>query len=157
MTATATATIQHPLAHRHQSPDRLLQASSRMRQKEANNPQTDKIRLIHLYEADLKLVWKLIWGSRLVQLAELNNLYPDAQYSSQPCRNAIEAVLAKTLRYEFSRVAQTNMALMDNDAKANYNRIVYSISSIACQMTWHAHHAQSSGTMPQRHTALTSV
>jgi hypothetical protein len=116
-----------------QSPDRWLTASSVCIEKEANNPQTDKIRIIHLFEADLNLVWKLVWGSRLVQSAELNNLYPDAQYGSRPSRNAIDAVLAKTLRYEFSRVARVNMALMDNDAKANFDRIVCNISSIACQ------------------------
>ena len=116
-----------------QPPDRWLVASSVCLEKEQNNPQTDKIRIIHLYEADLNLVWKLLWGSRLVHMAEDRHLYPDAQYGSRPGRNAPDAVLCKQLCYEISRISKSNMALLDNDAIANFDRIVCSLSSIACQ------------------------
>jgi ribonuclease HI len=114
-------------------PKRWLTASSVCIEKEEGNPQTDKIRIIHLYEADLNLVWKLLWGSRLVQHAEQLQLYPDAQYGSRPGRNSIDAVLCKILCYEFTRVTRSNMGLLDNDAMANYDRIICSLSSIACQ------------------------
>jgi hypothetical protein len=114
-------------------PKRWLAASSVCLEKETGNPQTDKIRIIHLYEADLNLVWKLLWGSRLVQQAEKLQQYPDAQYGSRPGRNSIDAVLCKILCYEFTRVSRSNMGLLDNDAMANYDRIICSLSSIACQ------------------------
>jgi hypothetical protein len=114
-------------------PDRWLTASSVCLEKEKDNPQTDKIRIIHLYEADLNLVWKLLWGLRLVRNAEKHSLYPDAQYGSRPGRNAPDAVLCKQLCYEISRTTRTNMALLDNDAIANFDRIVCSLSSVACQ------------------------
>ena len=80
-----------------QPPIRWLTASSICLEGEKDNPETDKIRIIHLYEADLSLVWKLLWGSRLVKAAEADHLYPDAQYGSRPGHNAPDAVLCKEL------------------------------------------------------------
>jgi hypothetical protein len=116
-----------------QPPKRWLTASSVCIEKEQGNPQTDKIRIIHLYEADLNLILKLLWGKRLVRNAENHNLYPDAQYGSRPGRNSIDAVLCKLFCFEFSRVSRSSMGLLDNDAVANYDRIICSLSSIACQ------------------------
>ena len=114
-------------------PSRWLTASSVCLEKEAGNPQTDKIRIIHLFKADLNFVWKLLWGYLLVCMAERSRLYPDAQYGSQPGRSAINGVLCKTMLWEFGRVTRTNFGVMDNDATANYDRIICSLSSIACQ------------------------
>ncbi len=119
--------------HTGQPPNRWLTASSVCLEKETNNPRTDKLCIIHLFEADLNLVWKLLWGNRLVRLAESNDTFPDAQYGSRPSRSSIDGVLCKLMMNKFSRVARINFAIMDNDATANYDRIVCALSSIACQ------------------------
>ena len=110
-----------------------LCATSVCIEKEPNNPSTDKIRIIHLFEADLNFIWKLIWGKRLVHRAENDNLYPEEQYGSRPGRSASSAVLSKVLIAEYCRASRLNLGWLDNDCTANYDRIVCSLSSIACQ------------------------
>jgi hypothetical protein len=116
-----------------QPPERWLKASSVCLEKEAGNPRTDKIRIIHLYEADLNFLWKFLWGRLLVRAAEKDNMYPDSQYGSRPNRSSIDAVLKKRLMTDYTRITNTNMGTVDNDAMANYDRIVCALSAIACQ------------------------
>jgi len=96
-------------------------------------PQTDKIRIIHLFEADYNLMLKLIWGQCLVQHAEHLNAYSDSQYGSHPGRSAIDATAIRDTAFEYSRVTRNPMGLIDNDAAACYDRIVTNIAAIACQ------------------------
>jgi len=114
-------------------PSRWLSATSVCIEKEPNNPSTDKIRIIHLFEADLNFVWKILWGKRLVRRAEHNQLYPEEQYGSRPSRSATTAVLSKVLIGNYCQVTRLNLGWLDNDCTANYDRIICSLCSVACQ------------------------
>ena len=102
-------------------------------EKIPGHPRTDKIRIIHLYEADYNLLLKLLWGQRLVQNTERLAAYSDSQYGSRPGRSAIDAAAIRDQAFEFSRITRNPMGLIDNDATACYDRIITNIAAIACQ------------------------
>ena len=112
---------------------RWTTAVSMCLKKKLGQPQTDKIRIIHLFEADLNGALKTLWGHTLPTQAEKLQAYPDAQYGGRQGRSAIDAVTIKRLAFEYSIVTRNPMLLMDNDATACYDCIITPISSICCQ------------------------
>ena len=84
-------------------------------------PRIDKLRVIHLLEADYNFVLKLIWGRRLIQRATEDRLISSAQHA-RPGHIAQSAVLSKVLSYDLIRLARLTAASMDNDAAGCYDK-----------------------------------
>ena len=99
-----------------------------MIEKLPGTPRINKLRVIHLYEADYNLMNKLAWQRGVVWQAHTAGTLNTAQSGSRPYRTSIETVISKELKYGYSRLTRTNMATMDNDAKSCYDRIVASIA-----------------------------
>jgi hypothetical protein len=116
-------------------PSRWNNSVSVCLEKKPGQPQTNKIRIIHILEADYNGMMKAIWARRLVAHTEKIEAYPDAQYGSRPGRSAIDAATVKILSLETSKISFNVILLADNDASACYDRIISPISSIACQST----------------------
>ena len=114
-------------------PDRWTNTVTVCLEKLPGQPKTNKIRIIHLYEADLNYLLKLFWGCYLIYLAEDLNAYPDSQYGSRPGRSSIDAVTVKFLAFEYTKTTKSSMCMMDNDATACYDRIISLAASLACQ------------------------
>ena len=89
----------------------------------AHGPRIDKLRVIHLLEADYNFVLKLVWGNRLLRRAQENRLISSAQHA-HPGHMAQSAVLSKVLSYDLIRLARKIAASMDNDAAGCYDKIV---------------------------------
>ena len=62
----------------------------------------NKLRVIHLYEADYNIISKIIWARKLVWHAHDNNMLNMGQAGSRPGMNAIDAVIQKALKYDYS-------------------------------------------------------
>ncbi len=116
-------------------PSRWTNSVSFCLEKKPGQPQTNKIRIIHILEADYNGMMKAIWARRLVAHSEKIEAYPDSQYGSRPGRSAIDAATVKILSLETSKILFNVILLADNDASACYDRIISPISSIACQST----------------------
>jgi hypothetical protein len=54
--------------------ERWCNAVNIMIEKDLGQPKITRLRIIHLFEADLNFFLKLQWGSRLVRRADTNNL-----------------------------------------------------------------------------------
>jgi hypothetical protein len=93
----------------------------------------EKLRTIHLYEADYNWTLGMIFGRRMVHNAEKQNHLDDSQWGSPPGRSTEEALIHKILSYEISRATRTPLGTLDNDAKACYDRIVMLFALILCQ------------------------
>ena len=63
---------------------RWSQATNVMIEKDEGSPKINRLRIIHLFEADYNLFLKLFWGSRLVRRAAKMDLLNDGQHGSVP-------------------------------------------------------------------------
>jgi Reverse transcriptase (RNA-dependent DNA polymerase) len=93
----------------------------------------NKLRVIHLYEADYNLLLKIIWARRLVWHAHDHDRLNQGQAGSRPGRNAIDVVIQKEMKYLYACLTRTGLATMDNDAKSCYDRIICNLAMIISQ------------------------
>jgi hypothetical protein len=113
--------------------ERWQQSTTTMIEKIPGCPKINKLRVIHLYEADYNIILKIIWARKLVWHAHDNDKLNDGQAGSRPGRNAIDVIIQKEMKYLFSRLTKTNLATMDNDAKSCYDRIICNLAMIISQ------------------------
>ena len=112
-----------------------------MIEKDPGRPRINRLRIIHLFEADYNLFLKLIWGSRLVRRAVLLDLLNDGQHGSVPGRTPMDPIMLNQLTTDLCRLLKTNYARFDNDASACYDRIIVALAMLAarrCGMPTHA-------------------
>jgi hypothetical protein len=82
-------------------------------------PLLNKLRVIHIYEADWSLIQKYFVSYKINKSATIN-----------PGRSAIEMGITKVLTCETIRNMRLNGGVVYNDAKACYNRIIENLSNI---------------------------
>ena len=106
---------------------------SAMLEKKAGVIMVDKLRAILLMEADFNFANKLIFGSRMMEVAMEEDEIPPEVFGSIKNREAIEAATCRRLIADLSRMTRTPMAISSVDAQTCYDRMVHSIASICCQ------------------------
>lgn len=104
-------------------------------------PRIDKLRVIHLYEADFNNALRLLWARALVWNSTQQGTLNDAQSGSRPGHQCINVVISKEMKYLYARITHTSMARMDNDAKSCYDRIVISLANLISQKFRMPHNA----------------
>jgi hypothetical protein len=114
-------------------PKRWCKAISVMLEKDPGRPSINRLRIIHLFEADYNLFLKIFWARRLVQRGEKYQQFGESQQGSRSGRRANDAVLLKRLTYDLTRQQRSNLGTFDNDAKSCYDRIVNGLAMIAAQ------------------------
>jgi len=102
-----------------------------MLEKDPGNPSIDRLRVIHLYEADFNWLLKQFWAKRMLHYGEAKQVLGEEQHGSRSTRMANDAVLLKLMSYDLSRVLKSNLATMDNDAKSCYDRIIIALGMLA--------------------------
>ncbi|KAI2510294.1 hypothetical protein MHU86_4172 [Fragilaria crotonensis] len=127
---------------------RWQKAVNVMIEKDKGDPKINRLRIIHLFEADYNLFLKLTWGSRLVRRAVQMNLLNSGQHGSTPGKTTMEPIMLTQLTADMSRLLKTNYARFDNDASACFDRIIVALGMLAarrCGMPINAvrSHAQS--------------
>ena len=112
-----------------------------MIEKDKGQPRINRLRIIHLFEADYNLFLKLTWGSRLVRRALHMDLLNDGQHGSVPGRTTMDPIMLNQLTTDFCRLLRVNYARFDNDASACFDRIIVALAMLAarrCGMPEHA-------------------
>jgi hypothetical protein len=104
-----------------------------MIEKDPGRPKINRLRIIHLFEADYNLFLKIMWGSRLVRRAVHLNLLNDGQHGSVPGRTTMDPVMLNQLTTDLSRVLKVNYARFDNDASACFDRIIVALGMMAAR------------------------
>ena len=120
--------IQHGIAL-----DRWSNSVTVMIEKDPGDPKINRLRIIHLFEADFNLFLKLQWGSRLVKRAVKKDLLNSGQYGSTPGKVAMDPVMLAELTTDLSRLLKVNLARFDNDASACYDRIIVMLGMLAAR------------------------
>jgi hypothetical protein len=93
-------------------------------------PLLEKLRVIHIYEADWSLIHKFYIAHKLNHLASKEKTVPIEQAGGRPGRSAIELAASRVITYESIRLQRLQGAVLYNDAKACYDRIIENISNL---------------------------
>jgi hypothetical protein len=104
-----------------------------MLEKVPGFPKMDRLRVIHIFEADLNLILGIIWNRRLVRHADKHKANGEAQWGGRPGRGCEEVLFLKKLTYMLFEVTRTPGASFDNDATACYDRIVMALTALRGQ------------------------
>jgi hypothetical protein len=112
---------------------RWRNATNVMLEKDPASPRINRLRIIHLFEADYNFILKILWGSRLVQRALEFDLLHDGQFGSVPRRTTLDPIMLTQLTSDLSRILKMNMARFDNDASACYDRIIVALGMLAAR------------------------
>jgi hypothetical protein len=88
----------------------------------------DKLRVIHLYEADYNILLKIMWARFGVWHLIDHKAIHDGQSGSRPGKRAIDVVLQKEMKYLYASLTRTPLGTIDNDAKSCYDRIICSLA-----------------------------
>jgi hypothetical protein len=103
-------------------------------EKDPGHPRIHRLRIIHLFEADLIFFLKLVqWGHRLVRRSLELDLLHDGQHGSIPCRSALDPIMLTQLTADLCRILKQDLARFDNDATACYDRIIVALGMLAAR------------------------
>lgn len=98
--------------------------------KEPGNTKIHRLRVIHLYEADLNLILGVKWR-KLVHHGIDQHLFSPWQFGGLPGRDALTPAFLEEIQWETSRASRRSLLRMDFDATSCYDRIIPSIASLA--------------------------
>jgi hypothetical protein len=112
---------------------RWRKAINVMLEKDPGVPNLNRLRIIHLFEADYNFLLKLMWGHRLVRRAVDQDLLHKSQHGSVPRHTTMDAVMQTQLTTDLCRVMKHNLARFDNDASACYDRIIVPLAMLAAR------------------------
>jgi hypothetical protein len=104
-----------------------------MLEKDVGCPRINRLRIIHLFEADFNFFLKLLWGHRLVRRAHDFKMINTGQYGSVPGRTAVELVMLNQISNDICRTNKYNIIRFDNDASACYDRILVHLGMMAAR------------------------
>jgi len=94
-------------------------------------PKINKFRTIHLLESDLNFVLRYIWGRQFMRHNESTKAWHPNQYGSRKGIQGQSATLNKVLTLDVIRYYAEPAAIVDNDAKACYDRLIPCLLSYA--------------------------
>ena len=99
-------------------------------EKDEGRPRIHRMRSIHIIEAELQFVTKIVYANRMMKTAEKHQLVTDEQYGGRKNRQALSVVINKLCYYNISHQTLQKAAFMDDDARACYDRIVPHLASV---------------------------
>jgi hypothetical protein len=106
---------------------------SSMIEKIPGMPRIDKLRIIHIFEADYGAIGKYIFAGKMMKHAEALLAITDSQYGARKDRKTHDMLLLKKLKFAYADITKTGLATFDNDAKACYDRITVLLASLICR------------------------
>jgi hypothetical protein len=98
--------------------------------QETNNVKIHRLRVIHLYEADLSLLWGVKWREGMHKALKTKALH-QGQYRGLPGRDCTSLTYLEELRVDYSKLTRYPVANFDNDATSCYDRILCAVASLA--------------------------
>jgi hypothetical protein len=87
-------------------------------------PLLNKLRVIHIYEADWSLIQRFYVAYKLTSIAAKEETTTPEQAGGRPGRSSIELAINRVVTYEIIRLQRLSGAVMYNDAKACYDRLL---------------------------------
>ena len=108
---------------------RWLTIHNSMLEKALGNDRLDKLRVIHLFEADLNLLMSILWSRRLLNNEINHKSLSPFQWGGMKGIQGVDPILMKVLSFELSAYTRTSLTEVDKDAASCYDRIVMALSN----------------------------
>jgi hypothetical protein len=105
-----------------------------MLEKETGRPRHHRLWVIHLIEANLNLLINILIARRFVWHGEKHAIFGEGQAGSRPGRAANDIVLSKELTYDMTTQTLHNLAMMENDTTACFDRMIPSMVMLALRV-----------------------
>ena len=96
---------------------------TQMVEKVPGCPKTSRLRVIHLYECDINLLFGISFR-QLQQYNEDNNKLNDRCYGGRPNRRAIDPVTVDVTQKETAMILRRALARFQNDMNSSFERIL---------------------------------
>ena len=91
----------------------------------------NKLRVIHLFEADYNGLIGILFNRRVLYQAEHSKLINDNQWGGRPHRQADDALMLKELTYNITVATKTTLATFDNDATGCFDRVPCTVAMLS--------------------------
>ena len=91
----------------------------------------NKLRVIHLFEADYNGLIGILFNRRVLYKAEKAGLLNNNQWGCRPHRQAEDALMLKELTYNMALTTKTTLATFDNDATGCFDRVPCTIAMLS--------------------------
>ena len=114
----------------HYSLDRWKEIINCMIYKEPGNVKINRLRVIHIYEADQSTLWANRWRDQIRKAINDETMHP-GQFGGLPGRSSTSVTFLEELRFDYVSLSRFPFANFDNDATACYDRILLAIASLA--------------------------
>jgi hypothetical protein len=98
--------------------------------KEQGNVKIHRLRVIHLYKADLSLLWGVKWREGMHKAIKTKSLH-QGQYGGLPGRDCTSLTYLEELRFDYSKLTRYPVANFDNDVTSCYDCIMCAVASLA--------------------------
>ena len=128
--------------------------------KEPNNIQINRLRLTNLYEADYNLVLKFFWSHKATKLADKLGLLGETQWGTKHLCSAEQPALMNEFIIDAHRITCRNMAKLQNDATACYDRMISNLTSLVSrsyQVPDNAYKIQATTLKEMKYKVITSL
>ena len=102
-----------------------------MIEKDIGQPKIHRLRLIHLFEADMNGIAKIIWARRFIYHCQDHNLLHSSQHGGLPGFETQHVLLKFRMTTDSALLMRHNLAVNNNDAEACYDRIIPAINGIS--------------------------
>ena len=112
-------------------PKRWRKVTNMMIHKLEGSFNINKLRVIHLFEADYNGLIGILFNRRVLYNAEKRGILNDNQWGARPHRQAEDALLLKELTYNMASMTKTTLATFDNDATGCFDRVPCSVAMIS--------------------------
>ena len=99
--------------------------------KEANNYKIHRLRVIHIYEADLTALFS-IWSRRMIRASTVSNSLNSGSYGARPGRTSTDPPFISLLQNELSAITRTSLCIGPNDASQCYDRLIPNQALLSC-------------------------
>ena len=99
--------------------------------KEANNYKIHRLRVIHIYEADLTALFS-IWSRRMIYASSSSQSLNPGSYGARPGRTSTDPPLIALLQNEISAITRTSLCIGPNDASQCYDRLIPNQALLSC-------------------------
>jgi hypothetical protein len=121
--------LQLAIQHKH-SCTRWQRVANLMLEKDLGIPKIHRLRINHLYEADLNLLIGIYFARTLVRHIESNHKFNEGCYGNRAGLSAHKPVLVQELQNTICYLSITNRVDQDNDATACYDIVPPNLANL---------------------------
>jgi len=101
-------------------------------EKDPGRPYINRLRTLHLIEADLNLIWKWHSSKGFMQRAEQNQSLSDAQYGGRAGHSAIDLACQRVATFEIYRLTRTTAIEKGLDVAECFDRTIETCQNLSC-------------------------